>query len=142
MKTWRMQRNCALTPKQLFQFYAVLVFFSLLVGIGFLIAGVWVIIIFTCIELCALTLGFLIYARHALDYEEIKLDGTVLKITKFIGSKTKTYEFNSRWTQVLLPRNKPKIFVLSSENINIELGQFVRQDQLPQLISEIKSRLG
>ena len=63
-----MKRNCALTPKQLFQFYAVLVFFSLLVGIGFLIAGVWMIIIFTCIELFALTLGFLIYARHALDY--------------------------------------------------------------------------
>ncbi|QWD34095.1 DUF2244 domain-containing protein [Polynucleobacter paneuropaeus] len=142
MKTWRMKRNCALTPKQLFQFYAVLVFFSLLVGIGFLIAGVWVIIIFTCIELCALTLGFLIYARHALDFEEIQIDGTVLKITKFIGSKTKEYKFNSRWTQVLLPRDKPKIFVLSSENHNIELGQFVRQDQMPQIISEIKSCLG
>ncbi|QWC95586.1 DUF2244 domain-containing protein [Polynucleobacter paneuropaeus] len=142
MKTWRMKRNCALTPKQLFQFYAVLVFFSLLVGIGFLLAGVWVIMIFTCIELCALTLGFLIYARHALDYEEIQINGTVLKITKFIGSKTKTYELNSRWTQVFLPRDKPKIFVLSSENQNIELGQFVRQDQMPQIIAEIKSCLG
>ena len=137
-----MKRNCALTPKQLFQFYAVLVFFSLLVGIGFLIAWVWMIIIFTCIELSALTLGFLIYARHALDYEEIEINGTILRITKFIGSKTKEYEFNSRWTQIVLPKDKPKIFVLSSEKQNIELGQFVTQDQLPQLISEIKACLG
>ena len=137
-----MKRNCALTPKQLFQFYAVLVFFSLLVGIGFLIAGVWMIIIFTCIELSALTLGFLIYARHALDYEEIEINGTILRITKFIGSKTKEYEFNSRWTQIVLPKDKPKIFILSSEKQNIELGQFVTQDQLPQLVSEIKTCLG
>jgi uncharacterized membrane protein len=137
-----MKRNCALTPKQLFQFYAVLVLFSLLVGIGFLIAGVWMIIIFTCIELSALTLGFLIYARHALDYEEIEINGTILRITKFIGSKTKEYELNSRWTQIVLPKDKPKIFVLSSEKQNIELGQFVTQDQLPQLISEIKACLG
>jgi uncharacterized membrane protein len=137
-----MKRNCALTPKQLFQFYAVLVFFSLLVGIGFLIAGVWMIIIFTCIELSALTLGFLIYARHALDYEEIEINGTILRITKFIGSKTKEYELNSRWTQIVLLKDKPKIFVLSSEKQNIELGQFVTQDQLPQIISEIKACLG
>ena len=77
-----------------------------------------------------------------LDYEEIQINGTVLKITKFIGSKTKEYEFNSRWTQIVLPKNKPKIFILSSEKQNIELGQFVRQDQLPQIISEIKACLG
>ena len=39
MKIWQMRRNCALTPKQLLQFYIVLVCLSFLVAIGFLLSG-------------------------------------------------------------------------------------------------------
>ncbi|MEI8403150.1 MAG: DUF2244 domain-containing protein [Alcaligenaceae bacterium] len=69
-----MRRNCSLTPKQLFKFYIVLVCLSLIVAIGFLLAGAWVIPIFTALELSAVTIGFLIYCRHALDYETIEIE--------------------------------------------------------------------
>eukprot|EP01037_Dinobryon_pediforme_P003260 gene3260-3305_t len=85
MKIWRTKRNCSLTPKQLSVFYALLVGVSLSVGIGFFIAGIWVVPIFSTIEVTAVTIGFLVYSRHALDFEEIQIDGTKLIVKKFIG---------------------------------------------------------
>ena len=70
-----MRRNCALTPKQLLKFYIVLVCLSVTVATGFLLAGVWVIPIFTSLELAAVSIGFLIYCRKALDCETIQIDG-------------------------------------------------------------------
>jgi uncharacterized membrane protein len=56
MKRWQMRRNCALTPKQLLQFYIVLVCLSLIVATGFFLAGIWMIPIFTALELSAVEL--------------------------------------------------------------------------------------
>jgi hypothetical protein len=39
MKRWQKRRNCALSARQLFQFYVLLICLSLIVGMGFLIAG-------------------------------------------------------------------------------------------------------
>jgi uncharacterized membrane protein len=142
MKTWLMKRNCSLTPRRLIQFYAVLVGFSLAVAIGFLIVGVWMVLIFTFIELTAVTLGFLIYSRHALDFEEIKIDGAVLTITRFIGSKTEQFQMNARWTTLSKPSKNPKVFVLTCANQAIELGQFLRPEQQRKLLSELRPWLG
>ena len=142
MKIWLMKRNCSLTPRRLSQFYAALICFSLTVGIGFLVVGVWMIMIFTLIELSAVTLGFLIYARHALDFEEIRIEGTQLTIIKFIGYKTQQYQFNTRWTQVAAPAQGSKVFMLTSEKQTIELGQFLRSSQQQKLLAELKPCLG
>jgi uncharacterized membrane protein len=142
MKIWLMKRNCALTPRRLSQFYAALICFSLTVGIGFLIVGVWMIMIFTLIELSAVTLGFLVYARHALDFEEIRIEGTKLTIIKFIGYKTQQFQFNTRWTQLEVPTPNSKVFLLSSEKQKIELGQFLRLSQQQKLLAELKPCLG
>ena len=142
MKIWLMKRNCALTPRRLSQFYAALICFSLTVGIGFLIVGVWMIMIFTLIELSAVTLGFLVYARHALDFEEIRIEGTKLTIIKFIGYKTQQFQFNTRWTKLEVPTPNSKVFLLSSEKHKIELGQFLRLSQQQKLLAELKPCLG
>jgi len=142
MKRWQMRRNCALTPKQLLQFYIVLVCLSLVVATGFFLAGVWVIPIFTAIELSAVTLGFLIYCRHALDCETIEIDGTRLIIKKFIGYKETVYEFNSQWAKIELPIEGAKTFHINQSHLRVELGQFLRQEQQMALISSVRAHLG
>jgi len=137
-----MRRNCALTPKQLLQFYIVLVCLSLIVGVGFLLAGVWVIPIFTVIELSAVTVGFLIYCRHALDCETIEIDGKRLLVKKFIGYKETLYEFNAQWAKIELPLEGSKIFHISQSNLRVELGQFLRQEQQIALIAQVRACLG
>jgi uncharacterized membrane protein len=142
MKRWQMRRNCALTPKQLLQFYIVLVCLSLIVATGFFLAGVWMIPIFTALELCAVTLGFLIYCRHALDSETIEIDGKRLVIKKFIGYRESVYEFNSQWAKIEPPIEGGKVFHISQSNLRVELGQFLRLEQQLPLIAAVRAHLG
>ncbi len=137
-----MRRNCALTPKQLLKFYIVLVCLSLIVATGFFVAGVWVIPIFTALELSAVTLGFLIYCRHALDCETIEINGKCLLVKKFIGYKETVYEFNTQWAKIELPLEGSKIFHISQSNLRIELGQFLRPEQQIPLIAAVRAHLG
>lgn len=141
-KRWQMRRNCALSPKQLLQFYIALVCLSLLVATGFFLAGVWMIPIFTAIELSAVTLGFLIYCRHALDSETIEIEGTRLLVRKFIGYKESLYEFNTRWVKIEQPIEGSKTFCLSQSNLRAEIGQFIRPEQQIDLINQVKAYLG
>ena len=142
MKTWQMRRNCALTPKQLLQFYIVLVCLSLIVGIGFFLAGVWMIPVFTALELTAVTIGFLIYCRHALDCETIEIEGKRLLVKKFIGYREKVYEFNAQWAKIEPPLEGSKTFFITQSDLRVELGQFIRQEQQIPLIASLRRYLG
>ncbi len=142
IRRWQMRRNCALTPKQLLQFYIVLVSLSLIVAIGFLLAGVWVIPIFTTLELTAVTIGFLIYCRHALDCETIEIEGKRLLIKKFIGYKETLYEFNTQWVKIEPPIEGSKIFNISQSSLRVEIGQFIRHEQQLALIAQVRACLG
>ena len=142
MKRWQMRRNCALTPKQLLKFYIALVCLSLVVATGFFLAGVWVIPIFTILELSAVTLGFLIYCRHALDCETIEVDGSRLIIKKFIGYKETVYEFNTKWAKIEPPLEGSKVFHVSQSDLRVELGQFLRLEQQAPLIASVRACLG
>jgi len=141
-KHWQMRRNCALTPKQLLKFYIALVCLSLIVAAGFLLAGVWVIPIFTALELSAVTIGFLIYCRHALDCETIEIEGKRLIVKKFIGYKETLYEFNTQWVKIEQPLESSKTFHLSQSSLRVELGQFIRREQQMALISSVRVYLG
>ncbi len=137
-----MRRNCALTPKQLLQFYIALVCLSFMVAIAFLLAGVWFILIFTVIELTAVSIGFLIYCRHALDCETIEIDGKRLIVKKFIGYKEKVYEFNTQWAKIEPPAVDAKTFFISQSNLRVEIGQFIRYEQQLPLIASVRRYLG
>ena len=142
MKRWQMRRNCALTPKQLLQFYMALVCLSLIVASGFLLAGIWVVLIFTALELSAVTVGFLIYCRHALDCETIEIDGNRLIVKKFISYKEAIYEFNTQWAKIETPLEDSKVFFISQSNLRVEIGQFIRQEQQQSLIASVRAHLG
>ena len=137
-----MRRNCALTPKQLLKFYIALVCLSVTVAAGFFLAGVWVILIFTALELSAVTLGFLVYCRHALDCETIEIEGKRLLVKKFIGYKETVYELNTQWAKIELPSEGSKVFYICQSTQRIELGQFLRPEQQMPLITAVRAHLG
>jgi uncharacterized membrane protein len=141
VKRWQMRRNCALTPKQLLKFYIALVCLSLIVATGFFLAGVWVISIFTAVELSAVTIIFLIYCRHALDCETVEIEDKRLLVKKFIGNKETVFEFNTQWAKIEPPRAGSKTFKISQANVQVELGQFIRHEQQIALIAQIRAHL-
>lgn len=137
-----MRRNCALTPSQLLKFYIALVCLSLTVATGFLLVGVKVILIFTAIELTAVTAGFLVYCRHALDFEEIEISGTRLLVRKFIAYKESVTEFNTHWVRLSHPEGHQKVFFIEQTDQRVEVGQFLRREQFQGLIAELRPYLG
>ena len=141
MHTWLMKRNCSFSPKQVGYFYASIVFFSLLVAGSFLLMGVWMVLIFTCIEIIALTIALYIYSRHALDYEKITIDGTNMTIEKSWGGKVERKELNTVWARIGRTEKHLYRLVLQHADQETPIGIFVNRDDLPQFERELKMHL-
>ncbi|HMS81133.1 MAG TPA: DUF2244 domain-containing protein, partial [Burkholderiaceae bacterium] len=70
---WLLKRNCSLAPRQLAVIFGGLALVSLSIATLFAARGAWLVLPFACIEVLALGTAFVVYARHATDYERIVL---------------------------------------------------------------------
>src|SRR5512138_3772444 len=68
---WHLKRNCSLAPRQLFGCYGVLCVLSLTVATFFWWFGARAVMPYAGVELSAVGLALLVYARHATDNESI-----------------------------------------------------------------------
>lgn len=142
MRTWLMKRNCSFSPKQVGLFYLSIVSFSLLVAGYFLLIGVWMIIIFTSIEILALTIALYVYSRHALDYEKITIVGKQLLVERSWGGKVELTEFNTVWTKLVHKKDGRRDLVLVSASKELPIGYFVMANQQEQFEKDLGSYLG
>ena len=142
MRTWLMKRNCSFSPKQVGLFYLSIVSFSLLVAGYFLLIGVWMIIIFTSIEILALTIALYVYSRHALDYEKITIVGKQLLVERSWGGKLELTEFNTVWTKLVHKKDGRRDLVLVSASKELPIGYFVMANQKEQFEKDLGSYLG
>ena len=72
---WFLKRNCSVTPSQLGWLYASLCVISLGIGTVFWVNGAPLVLPFAWLELTAVGVAFMLYARHATDGEKIALQG-------------------------------------------------------------------
>ena len=142
MRTWLMKRNCSFSPKQVGIFYLSIVSFSLLVALYFLLIGVWMIIIFTCIELIALTVALYVYSKHALDYEKITIVGNRLLVERSWGGKVRIEEFNTVWTKLIHKNDGRRDLVLATSTKEVPIGYFIVANQQEQFEKDLSSYLG
>lgn len=142
MQTWLMKRNCSFSPKQVGLFYISIVCFSMLVASFFLFMGVWMIIIFTTIEILALTIALYVYTRHALDYEKITISGKQLLFERSWGGKVQQHEFNTVWTKLVLNDSTGKDLVLKTSTKEVPIGFFVGANEREQFGKELERYLG
>ena len=136
-----MRKNCALTPTQLFNFYLALVCLSLIVATGFFLVGVWVVLIFTGLEIAGVTVGFLIYCQLALDHETIEINDKHVLVKKFIGQKETLYQLNAEWVKLDPPVAGSKTFTIRQADLRVELGQFIRHEEQLALIKQVRAYL-
>ncbi len=137
-----MKRNCSFSPKQVGLFYLSIVSFSLLVAFYFLFIGVWMIIIFTTIEILALTIALYIYSRHALDYEKITIIGKQLLFERSWGGKVQLEEFNTVWTKLVHKKEGRRDLVLATSTKEVPIGYFVVANEQEQFERDLGSYLG
>lgn len=140
-REWLWRRNCSLTPRQTAVAWAVLCVLSLAVATLFLLHGVWQVLCFTGVELAAVTLAFLCYARHASDYEHVVLTSGCLLVVRVSAGKTVQTTFQPCRTQITLPERGGDLVTLESQGAALQVGRYALAPQRLAFASELRMEL-
>lgn len=138
---WFLRRNCSVTPRQLVLIYLSLCVVSLSIGGMFWFKGATLVLPIAWIELIAVGLAFLVYARHASDGETIRLAGDQLVIEQENGGKLRRSEFRREWVSVEPGTADNSLIALSGQGKTVHIGRFVRPELRPVLAREIRMAL-
>ncbi|MFM2075407.1 MAG: hypothetical protein RJB34_1712 [Pseudomonadota bacterium] len=135
---WQFKRNCSVTPRQLALVYALLCLISLTVAVFFWFMGATLVMPFTALELVAVAVAFVVYARHATDRERIELSAHRLVIEQERAGRVSQVSFNRAWVRVA-PRSKPDALIEVSEGAQrVHCGHHIRLDLRDQVAQEIR----
>lgn len=138
---WFLRRNCSVTPRQLVALYLSLCVVSLAIGGLFWFKGATLVLPIAWLELIAVGLAFLVYARHASDGETIRLAGEQLVIEQDDGGTTHRCEFRREWVRVEPGVADNSLIALSGQGRTVHIGRFVRPELRPVLAREIRLAL-
>jgi len=140
MFIWLLRRNCSVTPLQL-----VWTYISLLCGVYrnrtfSRFQGATLVIPFASLELIAVGLAFLVYARHSTDGEHISLLENRLVVELECAGRLERAEFQRGWVRVE-PRADDSSLIELSGGGNPSGSGDIQAELRPQLAKEIRSAL-
>lgn len=141
-REWLLKRNCSLTPRQTLAAFIALCASAFAVGVAFmLLHGTWIVLGFATIEIFAVGVAFLHYARHATDREHIALTGNCLLVEQFNAGTVLQTRLDAGRIQVVPPRNGREMIVLEARGTRIEVGRFVTEAVRRQVALELRRDL-
>lgn len=136
---WHLRRNCSITPVQLGGMYASLCAVSLGIAGYFWLQGAKMVMPFALLEVVAVGVAFLLYARHAVDGERIALTGSHLVVELDRAGKTERIEFNPAWLRVEPSADEGSLVELSAKGRCVKVGRFLRPEFRADLAKEIRA---
>jgi uncharacterized membrane protein len=140
-KVWKMARNCAMSPRQSLISYCSLAVVSLSVAGLCAASGGWAVLLFAAAELLFIAVLFVLYARHAADYDRIELSSERLLIEHVDGPHIERYEFNPQWARVSLQSAlNPKIEVRYAGQCLL-VGSHVPAHRRALIVAELRCSL-
>lgn len=138
---WVLRRNCSVTPRQLGVMYGVLATGSLAVAGFFWSRGAWMVLPFSAVELVAVAVAFLAYARHAADGERISVSCGRLVVEREDAGRLQRIEFVGASANVEGPTDGQPLVRVRSGGRSFEVGRFLRADLRPMLARELRQAL-
>jgi uncharacterized membrane protein len=137
-QTWLFKRNCALSPRQLAMWFGGLSLMSLSIATGFVAYGAWFVLIFACIEVIALGVAFVVYAKHAADYDRVIFSPSSVRVEKSEGGKVKQFHLEPSWLKVEYDGKSRSHVVLVSGVQRVTVGRFVPDSRLLELTKALR----
>jgi len=138
---WFLGRNCSVTPAQLGWLYASLCVVTLGIGIFFWFQGAVLVLPFAGLELAAVGVAFVAYARHAADREHILLQGRRLVVELESAGRLERAEFNRDWVRVEPAVDGGSLIEVSGQGRRVSVGRYLRPELRPALAREIRMAL-
>lgn len=138
---WLLRRNCALRPGQLAACFTALAVVSLAIALMFASMGAWVVVPFTLLEISALAAAFVMFSRHATDYERIVVGPGEVVIETSLGPSMARVAQRAGWIRVEYSgRHSDLIQVITPARV-LPVGRFVPSDTRGRLAFEMRSAL-
>ena len=138
---WRLRRNCSVTPVQLGLFYASLCLVYLIVGAWCWMLGAPFVLVFAGLELLALGVAILVYARHATDGETVLLKEGRLIVERDRAGLRERMEFSSAFVQVRIGGDRSALIGIGAQGRQIEVGRHVRPEWRQAMAGEMRRAL-
>jgi uncharacterized membrane protein len=137
--TLTLKRNCSNSPAGFALVCASLAFVALAIGAGFATVGAWMVLPFAGLEALALGAAFVLYARHAADYERIALrPGGSLTVEVAEGWRERRYELDPRRLRVSLEKGR---VLLRGAKQELEIGRSLDAEARARLVAGLQGRL-
>lgn len=138
---WLLRRHCSLRPRQLALAYAVLCVLSFSVGVGFALLGLWLVPVFSVLEMGAVALAMIYYLRHAADYEYIALTEGCLLVEQAYGGRLWQTRLDPYWIRIGMPRRGAELIRLEAKGVAIDVGRYATAAQRLVLAWELRHYL-
>lgn len=138
---WVLKRNCALTPRQLGAWFGTLAGASLLIAGLWAAWGAWFVVPFAVVEVGALAAAYLVYGRHASDYERIEATRSRLTVETSSGARLERVERESGWVRVEYGGSRREPIRLVTGKEEIAVGRFVPDDRKAELARQMRAAL-
>ena len=138
---WYLQRNCALSPRQLGFAFGAIGLVSGLIATVFATQGAWVIAPFAGIEMLALAIAFVVYARHTGDFERIVLQPDRLLVEVVDGRRRARFEANPAWVRVEMGRSAYAAVRISERGGGVEVGRLLAFEERVEFARDLAQNL-
>ena len=113
----------------------------------FAYSGAWWVLVFACVEVGALVAAFVVYARHAGDYERIVVTADALVIEFNSGTRVERQQAHPAFARVEYPfpagraGGGDSLIGLALAGKAVQVGRFVPRLKRAGLAQEIRARL-
>ena len=138
---WALLRNCSISPRHLGLVYAALCAVSLGIALAFFMQGATLVLAFAGIELLAVGIALLVFARHAADRETLTLVGRSLQVEQCIGSRVDRTDFSADWMTVEPAAGQGSLVALTGRGQRVHVGRFLRPELRGAFARELRLAL-
>jgi len=144
--TWLIKRNCSASPTQLAAVFGSLVAVSFAFAAVFAALGLWMVLPFVGLELVAVAVAFVCYARHAADIERIELANGRLVVERIEADRSSRWEFDQRRVRVEVDERGRGLGArvqvrLASRGEPIEIGRHLLDEKRAALARDLRTAL-
>lgn len=137
--------NCSLSATGRLLFFCVMLLLSLVIAVAFATMGAWLILPFSGLEVFALGWALYYIGCHGNDYECIVITRDRMIVETRSHKTVHQVEFQRYWARIVVlvasGRGRCRIWVRASGQ-EVELGQFVNDDDRIALAQQLKSLTG
>ena len=140
-REWLVRRNCSLTPRQTMFAWIALLFISLAVGLFFTLQGAWYVLVFSVLEMSAVTAAFVVYSRHATDFDRIVHENGMLFVEKVRGGQVEFTQLDPYWLRIVPPAPRRDPIRLVARDVTVDVGTWLPDSERRALARELREAL-